>query len=174
MHNGFIERPRSFCALGGALLTAGALPGVVPVLHTAMGCGGSIYWNQLGSTGYLGAGYCGGLAVPSSNVGEKDIVFGGDERLTEQIENTVKLVAGELYFVLTGCMTDIIGDDIRAIVNRFQGRGIPIIGAETGGFKGDGYNGYDLPGLCRQEPRTGQKESKSLGHRPWSGRFLAG
>jgi nitrogenase molybdenum-iron protein beta chain len=144
MNNKFVERPRSFCALGGAMLTAGAIPGVVPILHTAMGCGGSIYWNQVGSTGYLGAGYCGGLAVPSSNVGEKDIIFGGTDRLTEQIENTAKLVEGDLYIVLTGCMTDIIGDDIHSVIREFQAKDVNIIGAETGGFKGDGYKGYDL------------------------------
>lgn len=144
MSNRFIERPRSFCALGGALLSTVALPGVVPILHASMGCGGSIYWNQQGSTGHLGAGYCGGLAVPSSNVQEKDIVFGGDERLREQIKNTIKLVEGDLYIVLTGCMTDIIGDDINAIIREFQADGVKIIGAETGGFKGDGYKGYDL------------------------------
>lgn len=144
MSDRFIERPRSFCALGGAMLTAGAIQGVVPILHTAMGCGGSIYWNQVGSTGYLGAGYCGGMAVPSSNVKEKDIIFGGTERLTEQIENTVKLVEGELYIVLTGCMTDIIGDDIHSVIKEFRERDVKIIGAETGGFKGDGYKGYEL------------------------------
>ncbi len=144
MSDRFIERPRSFCALGGAMLSAAALPGVVPILHASMGCGGSIYWSQIGSTGYLGAGYCGGLAVPSSNVQEKDIVFGGIERLTEQIENTLKLVEGELYIVLTGCMTDIIGDDIKSAVKQFAGRGVQIIGTETGGFKGDAYKGYEL------------------------------
>jgi nitrogenase molybdenum-iron protein beta chain len=144
MNPKFIERPRSFCALGGAALTAGAIPGAVPVLHSSMGCGGSIYWNQLGSTGYLGAGYCGGTAIPSSNVQESDIVFGGGERLTEQIENTVSLVEGGLYVILTGCMTDIIGDDIGAVVSEFRDRGISIIGAETGGVRGNGYRGYDL------------------------------
>ncbi|MFA5384470.1 MAG: nitrogenase component 1 [Eubacteriales bacterium] len=144
MKNRFIERPRSFCALGGAMLTAGAIPGAVPILHTAMGCGGSIYWNQVGSTGYLGAGYCGGMAVPSSNVKERDIIFGGTDRLAEQISNTVKLVEGDLYIVLTGCMTDIIGDDIQAVIRDFQAQDVPIIGAETGGFKGDAYKGYDL------------------------------
>lgn len=144
MNNRFLERPRSFCALGGALQTANALPRTVPIMHTAMGCGGSIFWNQIGSTGYLGAGYCGGLAVPSSNVQEKDIVFGGAERLNEQVAHTVKLVEGDLYIVMTGCMTDIIGDDIQAVVKQFRQQGVAIIGAETGGFKGDAYKGYDL------------------------------
>ncbi len=140
----FIERPRTFCALGGALLTASALPGTVPILHASMGCGGSIYWNQYGSTGYLGAGYCGGLAVPSSNVLEREVVFGGLERLEEQIRTTIELMEGELYLVLTGCTTDMIGDDIQSIVRDFQDQGEPIIGAEAGGFRGDGYKGYDI------------------------------
>jgi|AGTN01.2.fsa_nt_gi Nitrogenase molybdenum-iron protein, alpha and beta chains len=144
MSNGFIERPRAFCALGGAVIAATALPGVVPIIHASMGCGGSIYWNQYGSTGYLGAGYCGGLAVPSSNIQEKEVIFGGLERLEEQVRNTIKLVEGELYIVLTGCTTDIIGDNIRAVVNRFKGSGHGVIGAEAGGFRGDGYKGYDI------------------------------
>ena len=138
-----IERPRGFCALGGAQLTVGAIPGAVPIMHTSIGCGGSIYWNQLGSTGYLGAGYVGGLAVPSSNVSEKDIIFGGGDRLTEQVEQTLKIVNGKLYVIITGCMTDIIGDDIQSVVREFNDDA-RIIGVETGGFKGDGYVGYDL------------------------------
>ena len=138
-----VERPRGFCALGGASLAVGAIPGAVPILHTAIGCGGSIYWTQLGSTGYLGAGRVGGFAVPSSNVGEKDVIFGGAERLTEQIEHTLRIVKGELYVVLTGCMTDIIGDDIASVVGAFADEA-RIVGVETGGFKGNGYLGYDL------------------------------
>jgi nitrogenase molybdenum-iron protein beta chain len=113
-------------------------------MHAAMGCGGSIYWNQYGSTGYLGAGYCGGLSVPSSNIQEKDVVFGGADRLEEQVKNTIELVDGDLYIVLTGCTSDIIGDDIGAVVRQFQAKGANIIGAETGGFRGDGYVGYDI------------------------------
>jgi nitrogenase molybdenum-iron protein beta chain len=130
--------------LGGALLTATALPGVVPILHSSIGCGTSIYYNQSGSTGYLGAGHCGGTAVPSSNVGEMEVVFGGMSRLSEQIKNTLKLVEGELYIILTGCVTDIIGDDVLAAAREYQDNGARVIGVETGGFKGDGYWGYDL------------------------------
>ena len=147
----FIERPRAFCALGGALQTVVALPKAVPILHSSMGCAASIYYNQYGSTGYLGAGYCGGMAAPSSNVGEMEIVFGGVPRLREQIENTLKIVAGDLYVVLSGCTPDMIGDDIQSVVRDF-GDVAPIIGVETGGFRGDGYIGYDyvLQALIRE------------------------
>jgi len=164
MGSRFIERPRSFCSLGGALLTVSALSDVVPVLHTAMGCGGSIYWNQYGSTGYLGAGYCGGLAVPSSNIGEKDIVFGGLDRLEEQVKNTVELIEGKAYIVLTGCTADIIGDDVQSAVRQYRSLGVEIYGAETGGFHGDGYKGHDivLSVIARElvEPKDVKKPNK--------------
>ncbi|MDR3182558.1 MAG: hypothetical protein LBT89_06500 [Planctomycetaceae bacterium] len=158
--NRFIERPRSFCSLGGALLTATALPEVVPILHTAMGCGGSIYWNQYGSTGYLGAGYCGGLAVPSSNIQEKDIIFGGLERLEEQVRTTIELIDGKLFIILTGCTADIIGDDVQSVVRQYRNEGINIFGAETGGFHGSGYKGHDTVLTVLASEFIGQKKTK--------------
>ncbi len=140
----FIERPRYFCALGGALETLTALPGVIPILHAAPGCAGNITWAQNGGSGLQVGGHCGGLTVPSTNVQEKEVVFGGLDRLREEIQTTLEVMEGELYFVITGCVTEVIGDDVKAAVNEFQNQGIPIIYAETGGFKGNSYYGYDL------------------------------
>lgn len=140
----FIERPRYLCALGGAMGTVTALPGAVPVLHAAIGCAGNITWTHNGGSGLQVGGYCGGLSVPSSNVGENEVVFGGHERLREQIRHTLDVIAGELYFVLTGCVTEVIGDDVRAVVSEFRDEGVNIIFAETGGFNGNSYWGYDL------------------------------
>ncbi len=140
----FIERPRYFCALGGALETLTALPGVIPILHAAPGCAGNITWAQNGGSGLQVGGHCGGLTVPSTNVQEKEVVFGGLDRLREEIQTTLEVMEGELYFVITGCVTEVIGDDVKAVVNEFQNQGVPIIHAETGGFKGNSYYGYDL------------------------------
>ncbi len=140
----FIERPRYFCALGGAMETITALPGAIPVLHAAPGCAGNITWTQNGGSGLQVGGYCGALHVPCSNVQEKEVVFGGVDRLREEIRHTLDIIAGELYFVITGCVTEIIGDDVRAVINQFREEGVPIIHAETGGFKGNSYYGYEL------------------------------
>jgi len=140
----FIERPRYLCTLGGAIATLKVLPRVIPIIHAAAGCGGNIANALHGASGYLGSGYCAGLALPSSNIYEKDIVFGGEERLTEQIATTLEVVDGDLYFVVTGCMVDIIGDDAVAVAKRFHQDGKPVLGAETGGFKGNSYKGYDI------------------------------
>lgn len=140
----FIDRPKYSCALGGAIATLNALPGVVPILHAAPGCGLNLSYAVNGGSGYVGSGYCGGTALSSSNVCENEIVFGGEERLTEQIEKTVELVDGELYFVVSGCMVEMIGDDIKNAARNAITDDAIILAAETGGFKGNSYKGYDI------------------------------
>lgn len=144
MSEHFVERARYLCSLGGAAATVTALPGGVPILHTASGCAGNFAWTQNGGSGLQVGGYCGSLTVPSSNMQENEVVFGGEDRLREQIESTLKVVEGGLYVVLTGCVPEMIGDDIFAVVNDFRDQGAPVIGAVTGGFRGNSYWGYDL------------------------------
>lgn len=140
----FIERPRYVCALGGAVGTLKVLPKVVPILHSATGCGGNVAMALNNGAGYLGSGYCSGQALPSSNVSEKDIVFGGENRLTEQIANTLRIVDGDLYFVVTGCMVEMIGDDVNIVKKSFQDNKLPVLAAETGGFHGNSFKGYEI------------------------------
>jgi nitrogenase molybdenum-iron protein beta chain len=176
----YIERPRYFCSLGGALSTLEALPETIPILHCAVGCAGSIAWAQNGGCALQVGGYCGGLAVPSSNVGERDIVFGGTDRLTEQVRSTVELMDGRLYVIITGCVTEIIGDDIRAVASEFAGEGVDIVAASTGGFKGNSYLGYDLvlSAIVRQYVKSSlPKKKKSvniLGIVPYMDAFWRG
>lgn len=140
----FIDRPKYSCALGGAIATLNALPRVVPILHAAPGCGLNLSYAVNGGSGYVGSGYCGGAALSSSNVCEQEIVFGGEARLTEQIEKTVELIDGDLYFVVSGCMVEMIGDDIIGASKSVLTDAAPILAAETGGFRGNSYAGYDI------------------------------
>jgi nitrogenase molybdenum-iron protein beta chain len=144
MSDNFVERARYLCSLGGASATVTALPGGIPILHSASGCAGNFAWTQNGGSGLQVGGYCGSLTTPSSNIQETEVVFGGEERLREQITSTLQVIKGGLYVVLTGCVPEVIGDDIFAVVNDFRAEGVPIIGAATGGFRGDSYWGYDL------------------------------
>jgi len=176
----YIERPRYFCSLGGALSTLEALPDTIPILHCASGCAGSIAWGQNGGSGLQVGGYCGGLTVPSSNVGERDIVFGGTDRLNEQIKNTIEIMDGGLYVVITGCVTEIIGDDVRACVSEYQSQGVNILSAATGGFKGNSYYGYDIvmSEIFRQYIKKGAEKKKGkvniLGVVPYMDSFWRG
>jgi nitrogenase molybdenum-iron protein beta chain len=176
----FIERPRYFCALGGALSTLEALPETIPILHAAAGCAGGIAWGQNGGSALQVGGYCGGMTTPSSNVGESEIVFGGTERLEEQIRNTLDIMKGRLYVVISGCVTEIIGDDVQAVVSGFANARQTVAYAQTGGFKGNAYVGYDIvmSALVRQFVKKGARKKKTsvnvLGIVPYMDGFWRG
>ncbi|MDR1109410.1 MAG: hypothetical protein LBP92_01635 [Deltaproteobacteria bacterium] len=142
--NDFIDRPRFTCALGGALFTLRALKGVVPIIHAGSGCGYNLYLATNAGAGYLGGGCCGGAGWSSSNVLEEDIVFGGEDRLREQIKSTIDLMESELYVVVSGCSVEMIGDDIVSVAAEAAQKGYPVLAVPTPGFAGDSFTGYDL------------------------------
>jgi nitrogenase molybdenum-iron protein beta chain len=161
----FVDRPRYTCALGGALATLRAIPRAIPIIHASAGCGHNLQNALNPGGGYLGGGYCGGLSLPSSNVVERDIVFGGEARLREQIGSTLEVMDGDIYLVLTGCMVEMIGDDVDAVAAEFADSENPVIAVHTPSFRGNSYTGYELvlQGLIKKYiTRTPQKTAKAV------------
>ncbi|MBN7773341.1 nitrogenase component 1 [Clostridium aminobutyricum] len=138
-----ISRPRYGCSIG-AMYSASAIPGVVPIVHCGPGCADKQYTNLAFYNGFQGGGYGGGAVPPSVNASEKEVVFGGNERLEELIQASIKVIDADLFVVLTGCISDLVGDDVPSVVTKFQEKGVPIVYAETGGFKGNNYTGHEL------------------------------
>lgn len=138
-----LQEPRHFCALG-AQQTVVAIDRAIPILHAGPGCSAKLSAAMSTCGGYQGTRYAGGDAIPCSNMLEKDVVFGAESKLKKLIESTLKIMDGDLFVVLTGCTSDIIGDDVGDVVRNFQKEGIPIVHAETAGFKGDAYKGHEL------------------------------
>jgi nitrogenase molybdenum-iron protein beta chain len=116
----------------------------IGIIHGSAGCGGNIATALNAGSGYLGGGYCGGSALPSSNVVERDVVFGGEGRLREQIQSSLELLDGDLFVVITGCMVDMIGDDTVSVVSEFKNAEKPVIAVPTPSFKGNAFYGYEL------------------------------
>ncbi len=138
-----ISRPRYGCAIG-AMYTASAIPRVVPITHCGPGCADKQYVSLAFYNGFQGGGYGGGAVPPSLNASENEVVFGGNERLKELIQASIKVIDADLFVVLTGCIPDLVGDDVPSVVSKFQEKGVPIVYAETGGFKGNNYTGHEL------------------------------
>lgn len=139
-----IELQRNSCLLHGALQTVKAIEGAVPIIHSTAGCGIQQYLGGTLLSGNGGSGYTGGLSISSTNVIEKQVVFGGTSRLREQIKNTLKVQAGDVYVVLTGCTTELVGDDVPAMTKEAQEQGYPVITVSTPGFKGKVHEGYTV------------------------------
>jgi nitrogenase molybdenum-iron protein beta chain len=138
-----IEQPRYSCALG-AQQTVLAIPRAIPILHSGPGCSAKIHGALATSAGYQGEGYAGGSHIPCTNSAEREVVFGGEQRLDETIDGSLKVLKGDLFVVLTGCTSEIVGDDVESITSKYRREGYPIVNAETGGFKGNNYFGHEL------------------------------
>lgn len=138
-----VEEIRHVCALG-AVQTVNAIHRAVPIIHAGPGCGQKLWSALSNANGFQGSGYAGGHATPCSNCSEREIIFGGEERLRQTIARTLEVMDGDLFVVLTGCTSDIVGDDVAEVTRSFRSSGKALVFAETGGFKGDNYLGHEL------------------------------
>lgn len=155
-----IEAPRYGCALSGAYEAAVALNGGVPILHSGAGCGIS----QLHGSSYAGGqnapGDYGGTSTPCTCLVEEHVIFGGENKLRNLLESSLKLLTGEFFVVISGCVPSLIGDDVDAVVEEFKDQA-PIIHVKAPGFSGNSFAGYELffEALANQflEPKPKQK-----------------
>ena len=122
--SGAIEQPRFTCALG-ACQSVVAIKKGVPILHSGPGCG-----VQVSRIIGQGEGYAGGSTMPCTNAEESDVVFGGEKKLRDVVENSFKVIDGDLYVVITGCTAAITGDDVAAVVGEFQEDDKPVVYVE--------------------------------------------
>ncbi|EFI72877.1 nitrogenase [Segatella baroniae B14] len=94
--------------------------------------------------GFQGSIAAGGGNMPSANSTENDVVFGGIKTLDELIKSTLKIYEGDLFVVLTGCVGELIGDNVPDLVSNYQRAGYPIVYANTAGFKGNNLYGHEV------------------------------
>ncbi len=132
-----IEQPRFSCALG-AQQTVVAIRRGAPIVHAGPGCSNKIH-GLLGQ----GEGYAGGSTIPCTNFSETEVVYGGEQRLQTVIDGALKVIDADLYVVLTGCTSDIVGDDVGNVVSAFVEGGAPIVHVETGGFKSNNHVSHE-------------------------------
>lgn len=128
-----IEQERFTCALG-AMQTVVAIPKALPILHSGPGCGDMV-------SGFFqrSKGYAGGSTTPCSNFSEKEVVFGGVNRLRELVDNSYKILNSDLQVIFTGCTAGIVGDDVQSVAEEFRDQGKPIVYVESPGFKSNNY-----------------------------------
>lgn len=138
-----IVHPHYACAVGAAY-TVVAIKGGVPIANCGPGCMYKQYFFLGFENGFQGSSGAGGGNLPSANVGENDIVFGGAKKLDDLIKSTLAIYEGELFVVLTGCSGELVGDDVGSVVRKYQDAGYPIVHADTGGFKGTNLIGHEI------------------------------
>ncbi len=141
--SGTIVHPHYGCTVGAAY-TVAAIKGGVPIANCGPGCMYKQFFLLSFDNGFQGSAGAGGGNVPSANVGENDIVFGGKKKLDELIKSSLAVMKGDLFVVLTGCSGELIGDDVPSVVRQYQEKGYPVVYADTGGFKGTNLTGHEI------------------------------
>jgi nitrogenase molybdenum-iron protein beta chain len=139
-----LENPRGGCVLAGVCSVLEAIDRVCPVYHSGPGCCMQTTAAEQGQSGHKSACFVSGVSVPSSNMLEKEVVFGGVNKLKTTIQGAIDIIDADAYFVLTGCTAGIIGDDIVSVTEEFQENGHAVYPIETPGFAGDSNLGYEV------------------------------
>lgn len=137
------ENPRGGCVLSGINSVLAAIDHVCPILHSGPGCCMQTTAAEQGQSGHKHACFMSGVSLPSSNMLEKEVVFGGVNKLRTTIQGAVDIIDADAYFVLTGCTAGIIGDDIESVTEEFKAKGNKVFAIDTPGFAGDSNLGYE-------------------------------
>ena len=98
-----IQKPRFSCALA-AQQTVLAIPGGIPIIHAGPGCSSKASGFAGVMSGQQGEGYAGRTHVSCTNAGEREVVFGGEQNLEGVIDGALKVIKGDLYVALSGCI----------------------------------------------------------------------
>ena len=138
-----MENPKGGCVLAGINSVLGAIDKVCPIYHSGPGCCMQTTAADQGQSGHKSSCFVSSVSLPSSNMLEKEVVFGGLNKLRTTIQGAVDIIDADAYFVLTGCTAGIIGDDIVSVTTEFQEKGVPVYPIETPGFAGDSNLGYE-------------------------------
>lgn len=139
-----LENPRGGCVLAGINSVLGAIYKVCPIYHSGPGCCMQTTASDQGQSGHKRAHFVSGVSLPSSNMLEKEVVFGGINKLRTTIQGALDIIDADAYFILTGCTAGIIGDDIVSLTDEFKSKGFPVYPIETPGFAGDSNLGYEV------------------------------
>jgi nitrogenase molybdenum-iron protein alpha chain len=135
---------------------AGNVRGAVLIQHSPIGCGtGQVIYNSIYRNGLAMRGLpVENLHLISTNLHEKDMVFGGVAKLDRSIRDAWERHHPRAIFIATSCATGIIGDDVESVASELEAElGIPVIPLHCEGFKSKHWStGFDATqhGILRQ------------------------
>ncbi len=131
------------CAFDGASIALVPITDAAHLVHGPIACAGNS-WGSRGSLSSDATTYKIGF---TTDIGENDIIFGGEKRLYQAIGQIVKSYNPPAIFVYSTCVTALIGDDLDAVCESATNKyGTPIIPVHAPGFAGSKNLGNRLAG----------------------------
>ena len=147
------------CKLFGAHQALSGIRGGVVLLHSVVGC-------NFGSMSFHAACDMTDLHQTCTVISDSDVVFGGEASLARALRHVEELYHPEVIFVVTGCVSDIVQDDISAVTASFDGQA-RVISVEAAGYRGGLRDGSEaglnaLANLMALSPASGSMPAVNL------------
>jgi len=131
------------CAFDGAKIALQPIVDVAHLVHGPIACEGSS-WDNRGALSSGPQTYRTGF---TTDIGELDVIYGGEKRLYRAIREIIEKYDPPAVFVYQTCVTALIGDDIEAVCKAASAKfGKPVIPVNVPGFAGVKNLGNKLAG----------------------------
>ncbi len=127
------------CVFCGSRVVLYPIADAVHLVHGPIGCA-SYTWDIRGA---LSSGPALHRLSFSTDLQEKDIIFGGESKLLAALTELIDRYEPKAAFVYSTCIVGIIGDDLEAVCRKVsREKNIPVIPVQSEGFKGNKREGY--------------------------------
>lgn len=146
------------CVFCGARVVLYPIADALHLIHGPIGCA-AYTWDIRGA---LSSGPELHRLSFSTDLREKDIIFGGEKKLEAALDELIDEHNPKAAFVYSTCIVGIIGDDLEAVCRKMTGlKGIPVIPVQSEGFKGSKREGY-LAACKAMFSLVGEKEAEKI------------
>ncbi len=127
------------CVFCGSRVVLYPIADAIHLVHGPIGCA-AYTWDIRGS---LSSGRELHRLSFSTDLREKDVVFGGEKKLYQALTELIDLHQPRAAFVYGTCIVGLIGDDVEAICRQVsEEKKIPVLPVHSEGFKGTKKDGY--------------------------------
>lgn len=128
------------CVFCGSRVVLYPIADALHLVHGPIGCA-AYTWDIRGA---LSSGPALHRLSFSTDLQERDVIFGGEEKLERALLELIDRHDPKAAFVYSTCIVGIIGDDLEAVCRRASLQtGIPVIPVQSEGFKGNKRAGYN-------------------------------
>lgn len=129
------------CVFCGSRVVLYPIADALHLIHGPIGCA-AYTWDIRGS---LSSGPELHRLSFSTDLRERDVVFGGTAKLHASLDELIELHKPKAAFVYTTCIVGVIGDDVEAVCKEMsREKGIPVIPVQAPGFQGSKKDGYRI------------------------------
>ena len=129
------------CVFCGSRVVLYPISDALHLIHGPIGCA-AYTWDIRGS---LSSGPELHRLSFSTDIHEKEVVFGGEKKLYAALIELIDKYKPEAAFVYSTCIVGVIGDDVEAICKKVSiEKKMPVIPVQAPGFNGSKKDGYKI------------------------------